>query len=269
MLPIVDADSSHKFALQRSSLDDILQLRKEYLDNLLEAQELLLELSIHDAECFVFEIDGKTAGYVCIDEQVILEFHVVESYINQVDEIFLYLLDNTSIQSALIKSFDHMFLSCALNYQKGLDVVGLLGRHYRKTNLFRPPVLFKRRLAYQEDLTLIKEVEQNVFTQIARMQKAIERKHVYLYFSGDDLLGFALIQTIVQSRPDVDLGLVLVKHYRRLGIGPHLLQDLIEHCFTLGLNPVGGCAAENIASRRAAERVGFISQYRLLKVHFR
>lgn len=68
--------------------------------------------------------------------------------------------------------------------------------------------------------------------------------------------------------PYADLGMVADRAYRRRGVGSSMLVHLKRHCYAVGWKPICGCAVDNIASKKAIEKAGFVAEHRMVNVTF-
>lgn len=253
------------------SLADLTPLRERYLSQLAKAQDALLEVLVADA--VYFRIDGaqEPLGYFIVHGgDKLVEFYLTPSGEPFALEIFPQIVEEQAIASALVKSFDALFLGCALDLNTRVEVRGFLGREYVRREL---PALngaaYTQRTAELRDLLRIRAVKQEVFTHPERLREAVERGQVRLFELDGALLGFGIIRPVVPGRPDVEIGLSVDVPYRQHGYAMHMLQDMVEHCRSLGLNPIAGCSAQNQGSWRAGLRVGYLPRHRLLEVRFR
>jgi RimJ/RimL family protein N-acetyltransferase len=247
------------------------ELRREYLDSLPEPQELLLELWVQHGQGFFIESKGERCGYFVVkDGHTLVEFYLRRPYWVFGEHVVRQIVARLQIERALVKSFDHLLLSSSIAHQTGVRSLGLLVRDY----VARPlPALaemsFEARVAGLTDLDRIIAIEQDVFTDPARLRDVLARGYVVQFERADVLLGFGIIRPIVEGRPDVDLGIAIDTPFRNKGFAIYIFRHMVEHCFARGYNPVAGCAESNPASRRMGERVGMVALYRLLELAFR
>jgi predicted acetyltransferase len=62
--------------------------------------------------------------------------------------------------------------------------------------------------------------------------------------------------------------MVVAQAYRGRGLGRSVLLHLKEHCYKVGWKPICSCAVDNLASKKAIERAGFLSEHRMVKITF-
>lgn len=258
-----------RLQIQPAALAELAQLRALYLDGLLGAQEALLEVAVCEGDCLRLVVREQTAGYAVVRAGTLLEFFLLEAYLPKSHVIFRKLVQEARLERALVKSFDHVLLSCALDIQVAVKVLGILVRELVKRDLPRlPGIQYTQRGARGKDLSRLLAVEGNVFDDAARLSAAIAAGWVRVFERGDHLVGFGLLKPVVAERAQVDVGLVVDKPFRGRGYAAYLLRDLIDFCEAQGLQPISGCAAGNSASINLGLRVGFVSRYRLLELRF-
>lgn len=247
-----------------TSTAEIAGLRQEYLDSLIESQELFLELMVREAQPFAV-LDGDTlVGYFFEDTgHALVEYYVRPPFFAHVDTIFGAILMERGIQTVYCKSFDHLLLSCCLDVQKKTKAVGYLFREYEKRPL---PTIHHvtTRLAEKADEAYIIEINEEIFDHPEEIAETIANKNMLLFEKGDTVIGFGIFQRTIAGRPEFDIGMLVNREFRRQGYGAYILRYLMNYCEEHGYRPTGGCAIENLASRRCLERVGYKAQYRML-----
>ena len=247
-----------------SSAAEIADLRQEYLDSLMESQELFLELMVREAQPFAV-LDGDTlVGYFFESaEHTLVEYYIRPHYFAHVDTIFGVVLMERGIQKVYCKSFDHLLLSCCVDVQKKTESMGYLFRDYEKRPL---PTSHKltTRLAEKADEAYIIEINEEIFDYPEEITETIANKNLLLFEKGDNRIGFGIFQRTIPGRPEFDIGMLVNREFRRQGYGAYILRYLMNYCEERGYRPTGGCAIDNLASRRCLERVGYKAQYRLL-----
>lgn len=252
------------------ALQELAGLRERYLDELPKAQEALVEVLVQGGDTFAIELHGEVVGYFVVHGgDTLVEFYLTPEHVPVAHVVFLRFLAEKKITRALVKSFDYLFLACSMDSQVSVRSKGVLVRDFVRREL---PVIdrirYTQRQAEEADFDRVRAVEQDVFTHPERLLAVIRRGAMRLFERDDALLGFGIIRPIIPGRPDVDLGIAVDVPFRNKGYAVYMLRDMVDYCFSTGLNPVTGCAKENEASIRMGLRVGFQSRYRLLEVGF-
>lgn len=264
------ASSNHNFSFERcTSLDEISNLRNQYLNELIEPQELYLELMVRKSKAYIISLNDEIIGYFLIsDDAVLLEYFIVQKSVDLADAIFNLILQRFSIRTALCKSFDHMLLSCCMSLQKKTRVLGILFRAYHPLSAADKITDVTIRPAEIEDEGHIIAINEEVFDHDHEVLEYIHKKQLLIFEKDGKNIGFGIFSRIIEGRPDFDIGMLVEKEFRRQGVGQITISYLADYCLKNGWRPVAGCAVENIGSRRCLENAGFIAGYRLLEFTF-
>ena len=248
------------------SLNEIDDLRNQYLDKLLEAQELYLELRIRNSRVFVIKSHNQPAGYFLIeDDATLLEYHVTQDNLDRADILLGKITETFSIQKVLCKSFDHTLLSCCVGFQKNVKAIGVLFREQKEKAAHPIPGALTVRLATARDTQKIIGINEEIFERDEEVREYIRKEQIFLFEKDKEIIGFGIFAWVVEGRQEFDIGMLVDRKYRRQGYGEFIIRYLVNHCQKNGWHAICGCAIENIGSRRCLENAGFISRYRLLE----
>ena len=254
---------------KRALSHEIGDLRKPYLDGLLEAQELYLELMIRKSRVFVIQSQDQQIGYFLLgDGAVLLEYYVTPDNLEHVDTIFGIILEKFSIHKALCKSFDHTLLSCCAGFQKEMRVIGIHFREYQEDGTLPIAEGITCRLAKAGEAQKIMALNEEVFEQDEEVHEYISKEQIFLFEKEKEMIGFGIFARVIEGRPEFDIGMCVDRRFRRQGYGEHIIRHLVDFCRHNGWRAICGCAIDNEASRRCLEKAGFIGRYRLLEFVF-
>ncbi len=249
------------------SLKEINDLRNQYLDNLLEAQELYLELQVRNSRVFVINYPDQRVGYFLLGgSTTLLEYYVTQDHLDQADILLGMIIQKVSIQKVLCKSFDHTLLSCCAGFQKRVNVLGILFREQVEKAACSMTEVITVRLANAMDEQLIIRINEEIFEHDEEVSEYIRKEQIFLFENGGEFIGFGIFARVIEGRPEFDIGMLVDRKYRRRGYGEFIIRYLADHCRQNGWRPICGCAIENAGSRRCLENAGFISRYRLLEL---
>lgn len=249
----------------------IAAYRIQYLASLPEAQEAFLEMLMLEAEHYLIRWKGEEVGYISLHHRTTaIEFFLLPAALSFAQDLFPLILENLSIERAWIKSFDGLFLSCALDSHTSMSTKGLLVREYLPNILPQiERISYTRRIAETADLEAVLAIDQPAFTNKERIEAAIAAGKVHLFERGPALVGFCLWRVIVPGKPHVDVGIAVDVPFRNKGYAPYMLRDVVEYCMSEGYEPVTGCEQQNLPSFRIGRRIGFVARYRLVEARFR
>ncbi len=250
------------------SFSDIQNFRNQYLDGLIEPQELFLELLCRKAGKYLITINKESAGYFMIAENnLLVEYYIIKKFIDGIDVIFSKIINNFSIERAYCKSFDHEMMSCCLGIQKSVKVIGALFRERRQLNNLSIDEL-KTRFADMNDFKHISQINEEVFEDNDEIKTTIANQSMIIFEYENETAGFGIFQRNIEERPEFDIGMLVDKKFRGRGYGKYIINFMAEHCINNGWRPTCGCTIENIASRKSLESAGFIAKYRMIEFAF-
>ena len=254
---------------KKKTLSDIKNLRDQYLDGLIEPQELFLELFCRKAYIYEIMRNGVPIGYFFSGkDNTLYEYHLNDAFIHRTDDVLHQILSEFSVRKALCKSFDHHLMSCCLGLQKNTRVLGVLFREYREeagTTINRD---LRVRFAEEKDIAHIVHVNENVFETKDEITAVVLNKNVFIFENEEEIIGFGVFQRIIEGRPVFDLGMLVEKKYRKQGYGQAIIKYLRNYCSENGWRGICGCAVDNIASRKCLERAGYIGKHRMVEFTF-
>lgn len=257
------------FFTESVSLFELSHLRTKYLDSLLAAQELYLELMVTKAKPFLIQIDGERAGYFLLDDaNCLLEYYLTDRFVERGEEVFSAVLKQYSVQKALCLTFNHFLLNCCLAYQKMLTTIGISFRERIDKPASLIPFELSVRLASMKDEQQIIKINEEVFDHDDEVAEYIEKGQLLIFEHDKEVAGFGIFARVIEGRNDFDIGMLVDVKYRRRGLGEYIIRYLADYCEQQGWHPVCGCAIDNIGSRRSIEKAGFIAGYRLLEIIF-
>jgi GNAT superfamily N-acetyltransferase len=254
---------------EQQPLAELEPSRVEYLDGLSEPQELMLEVTVPSCTGHGIFSGHERIGHLLVNpENELIEFHLQRPFWVFGQSVVRQSIARLGVNRALVKTFDTLFLSSAIEYQRSVRTLGLLVRDYVPRTLPEIEHLrYSARDATLQDLDAIFAIDQDVFTVRERLRLIVEQGWMRL-FERNGLIGFAIRRLIRPQSSDVDVGIAVDRPYRNKGYAIYMMHDMVRHCIELGLNPVAGCAVNNLASRRMGERVGMVARHRLLELSF-
>ncbi|BCY19217.1 hypothetical protein hrd7_30660 [Leptolinea sp. HRD-7] len=247
----------------------IEQLRLDYLNHLPLSQEYYLEILIKDSNLYIIFIDNTQAGYFVLSpDNVLLEYYIFPEWINQMDEIFGFILKEVGIKKALCKTFDSDLLFCCLAFHKKTSTIGFMFRDFKAKSSNVTPSGINVRRAEMNDEDQIIAVNEEVFDHDEEVGQYIRAQQIFLFEKANSLVGFGIFSPVFQGRKEYDIGMLITPPFRHQGYGTFIINYLVNYCRQNGWIPNAGCAVENIASRKCLEKAGFVTHHRLLEFLF-
>jgi len=259
------------FSIHRiESFSEIEDLKREYLDSLRGPQEAWLEQQLYTRETLLFKIfaGDRCIGYYCIDSKnnLLLQFFILKDFIRLSVEAFQFIICESQIRSAYVTTRDSLTLSLCLNFQKKIALESYLFELNKKNKVslegFDNPEF---RIANTQDIERITESSGDFFKNV---ENEVKRRKLYLLLCSEDLLGIGYLSTDFCSDKAANVGMFTNPRFRRRNVGSYILMKLVEQCEKRRLTPIAACYHENVGSKRALEKAGFVSINRTIIVTF-
>ena len=96
----------------------------------------------------------------------------------------------------------------------------------------------------------------------------IQNENVFEVFKNDTFVGCGMVLRTNSNQNYCDLGVWVKPSERGNGTGSQIIVHLREFALKNKMIPSCGCAIDNIASRKAIEKSGFVSKYKLIDFAF-
>ncbi|MCX7749042.1 MAG: GNAT family N-acetyltransferase [Clostridia bacterium] len=258
--------------IQVQNVNEKSELRKKYLDSLIEPQEYFLEQFMKDAAIYKFLYNHELAGYCIINEEnTILEFYLEKEYIAKKEVIFRHVIKELAIQSAYCKSFDHLFLNICMQYFQFHCIHGFLFRDYSDSCYKEKNAIhdIHARKCLASDVADILSINDGFFSGKDEIEHYVDNNNLILFEKNGSLIGCGLYQRVIDDKDDFDIGMLVDPKFRKLGYGSYILNYMKELCIKSNFRPICGCGFENAASRKCIENAGFINLHILAKFSFK
>lgn len=255
--------------------DAIQQLRDEYLHTLIAPMDgMWASAAIAQATFWEIQVQEQRAGYYCTGaSNELLRFHLREEYLDQAQEIFRWIISAYGIRNAIASTIEPLYFSLCLDVQRSITPHSYLFRDNQRREL--PSGLSK---------SIVRKAEERELADIARFYRAntdgsgewidgflkthLSRRELFVLYDHQTLVAAGECIPSEKQPPYADLGMVVAQAYRGRGVGSFLLAQLKQHCYEAGWRPICSCEASNLASKKAIEKAGFISEHRMVRITF-
>ncbi len=253
----------------------IEQMRDDYLRTLVAPMDGMWESAVIAHAAF-WEIhdQARHAGHFCIgSDNTLLRFHLMENYQAQAQEIFRWVISTYGIQQAITSTIEPLYFSLCLATQNSITLHSYLFRDHARLEL--PSGLSK---------SSFRNAEKTELDDLVRFYRAktegsgewiegflrerLNREEVFVWYDRQTLVATGECIPSQKQPPYADLGMIVAPSYRGRGLGSSMLIQLKQHCYEMGWKPICSCAADNLASKKAIEKAGFISEQSMVKVLF-
>jgi len=240
--------------------------RRQYLDSLIEFQELYLELIISEGTFYQIEFDNAACGYCIVNKSrtALVEFHTRFDNLFVNRDILKEICTRLKLASVFCKSFDLPLLNAVMLISNSFKIEGF---HFRKCVAGGTPPRKEivEREATADDAKTLEAINDTFFESNTEIGYYLKNRNLTIFEQPDGRpLGCGLLLQVVRGYPYVDLGMLVNPEFRRGGIGTYIIGRLTTICRSQNKIPICGCAFDNEASYRTLTRAGFIPQYELL-----
>jgi len=245
----------------KSNIREVKPLLDDYLQTLTGVVDDFWEEHILTADVYAIREDEKPIGCFTIhSNEKITMFYVRPAYIRIAQDIFKRILSDFNVQTAFVATCDLLFLNLCMDFHKRIEMQAYFFKY--GSMAVRPPEYPSELLAVAVpcDETDILDKE-GVAENIALGKYYVMReKGIFLgqgFFNKNNLNPNA-----------ASIGMSVHPDFRRKGVGRSIIMHLANICHKKGITPYCGCWYYNHNSKATLESAGFITQTRLLNVHF-
>ena len=253
----------------------IEQLQRDYLRTLVAPMDGMWESAVIAHAAF-WEIQerGQHVGYFCIDaNNYLLRFHLVEDYQSQGQQLFRWIVSTCNIQYAITSTIEPLYFSLCLNLQTGITLHSYLFRDHKRVELSSGlnNGIFRKAEKHELDgiVSFYQANTQGTGEWIeAFVKRHLDQEELFVLYDRQTLVAMGECIPSQKQLPYADLGMIVAQSYRGRGLGSFVLTRLKKHCYEAGWQPICSCTSDNLASKRAIEKAGFISEHRMVKVRF-
>jgi RimJ/RimL family protein N-acetyltransferase len=248
------------------AFSDIREKLQQHLATLSSLIDSYLEDHILHSRHYQIVVAGDDVGFAAIHkETLITQFALADQYKQLGQPAFRQLRTLEQVQSAFVATCDEFYLAHALDDYRQLAKQAYFFSLAQPLDNLSPPQSFALQAAEPADHTFIRLHSGDFFIDL---EQYIEANALFLVQSGDDCVGFGLIETSKLYHDVASIGMYTIERFRRSGMGTTTLRLLINECRRRGLKVVAGCWYYNHASKKALERAGMFTKTRLLKIDY-
>lgn len=239
-------------------------LRALYLDSLVEPQEYFVESLVSDGTTYT---NGYSA-YAVVSGETLVELYATPDSTTNVAEFFQRLVNERLIKKVLCKSFDTQLLYAAFSLDAKVRTAAYLFRRISNVPLAELSDTVSFRAGNRADIDSVMRFNDDFFEDEGEVVSYLECDGFFVTEMQGEVIGCGIAAPVVKGGTDIDIGMMVSPQHRNKGIGSYTVSCLKNHYLQQGLRPICGCAASNIASKKALEKAGFVSQHRLLSITY-
>ena len=252
------------YAMTPTTQEAVAQSRANFIDRLPYPVELHLEWLARDGRPYRLEAGGETAGHCIVaDDGALVEFHLDDRFVPHAQAIFDVVAARAGIKQVWLHSFDGLCLRCCLDKGLAATVAGHCFRDFLPTPAGGAGGLVRRAAGPGDFAGLLAHADA-LYESEEQLRHLLANGMLHLYHEADRLVGCGYLIRVRPDRDWRDLGMWVPSALRRRGYARRIVADLKDWCLREGWRPCCGCAADNVASRRALEANGFVSRHAVL-----
>lgn len=220
----------------------------------------------------------QSMGYCYLQEQTLMQLYLEKPYMSHGADVMDYLVEHHGVNGALAATIEPHYLSLCLDRQKQTKVHSYLFEDHEPRTPTPPDLedLTHRAAVMESDFQTIVDhytrTSEGGELQLEHLkgyiQNVIAHQKVFMFFSGDCLIGTGEYRPSQSQPAYADLGMIVAPEYRRKGVGSYILASCRDYGYAQQTNPICCCEADNLASRGAIEKAGFLARHRVLKLSF-
>lgn len=242
-------------------------MRMSYFYEIKLSQELFLEWQVKNGgQYYKIYNDKSEIGYFILSkDDILVEFYLVHDYIIKKEEVFSKILQDFNLKKVYCKTFDSILLICSQLFSRSSKIIGTIFRDYISTLNIELEPFMKVRIARETDIDKLLQYDSNLYETPEELKYMVHNKMVYMFEKESVLIGCGFLIRVLSDRKYYDIGMWVNPEFRNQGYASLIISHLKKLCFSHGYIPVCGCALENIASRKALERNGFISKHAIIE----
>ena len=243
-------------------------LRKRYLDSLPHSQEYFLEQLVNTGDFFeILGSSGGPEGYIVVSASHIVEVFLESPSEQLLNQAISEVVGALNIKKMYIKSFDPMIAYLSSNLMIDSKIDGYLFRQHLNVNFDKKLDLLVSNLDSSETAEIM-AMNDGFFEDETEAKNYIDNDALFAYRNrAGDLIACGILSRVIEGRSAVDIGMLVDAKHRNHGFGGYVANHLKNLCQERGDQPIAGCSAENISSKRALEAAGFVSEHQLLELN--
>lgn len=262
--------------IQKTNKDEIRNLTDQYFNYLTAPMDDMWELGIIGmSNYYKIILNNNEVGYFCIDDDnYLLQYFIIDSYLDKSKEIFRYILEEYKITEAYVSTIEPRYLSLCLDFQKTVTTHTLLYKDMFNVTKNNPIKNGEFHTATMEDFQKILDYSvKNIGSEGDWIEpyykNIIKRKELFLLKSQDEIIGEGELRVSDKQKPYANLGVTVSKKYRKQGTASYILTYLKGLCYEQNLIPICSTTIENVGSQKAIKNAGLFAYNRILKVNFK
>lgn len=228
---------------------------------------------------FGFYVNNTLVGFCCInDDGYLLQFHLETNSKISANALFTLIAEQNSkvigeVKGAFVSTAEPHYMSLCLDNSSIYKVNALMYQQDAKMSIKQEDTIDMEVATDQE----LAEYVQFSATNIGAPEQwlngyygnLIKRKELLGYRKGEQLLAVGECRLFDEYQTEyADLGMIVDQSMRGQGIAKKVLNFLVKHASTKGLQQICSTESNNIGAQKAISSAGFVSTNRIVQFEF-
>lgn len=258
------------YTYQQVKTDEIKSLVDDYYQSLIAPMDDMWEEGILPKSTYYLITREKPVGFFAMnDDNIMTQFYIIDY---EYSDAFVAVLNFFYIDQAIISTYDPVFHNIASKFKKASVVQGLLFTEGDLITIENPidgidfveadEADLEETIRYHDDNFMGGDYLRDY------LESLIEVGGLLLIKYNGTIIGTGEHRISKSSENIANVGMTVSENYRNKGLGSFILSYVRELCHSKGYKTICGCDTENIASRKAIEKVGYTCYHKVLTVWF-
>lgn len=100
------------------------------------------------------------------------------------------------------------------------------------------------------------------------VRSVMDAHHIFILRKTGKLVATSECRISKTQKPYADIGMIVAAEHRRKGLGTDILVRTKAFCYEQGVRPICSCEVDNIGSKKAITKAGFVSRHRVVLFEF-
>lgn len=227
-------------------------------------------LNVASAHPYLIEIDSKTVGYCCInDDKSLLQLFLENNNIHLIEKVVKELIDSTLIVSAHMGSNEPIAFNACLFHSKSIKTHTFCFEYAHRSVENTNSLNIEK--VTSEDIPLIKDFFKNQLgfdDSFGYTENLVDRKEIFMIKESDTIVATSECR-LSESQPEIaSLGMIVNKDHRGKGIATQILKQQAKRVLDINRKPICSTTIDNIASKKAIEKAGFYCSNIMFDISF-
>lgn len=257
-----------------SSTQKIIEMEKAYLAACAAPLDGMWQSFADMADIYEILSDQNTVGYAAINgNNELLRFHVSKQF----DPVpaLVALIDKMELSGAVVSTAEPLALAALMDVQRSVSTRAIMyhlpGIQSAQTPLFPEDTQLKPVGA--DDLETVADFAHRTLGAsldwlLSYFDGLIREGELHALWRGTEVLSTGECRRNRRQPAVADVGMIVGKAHRRMGIATEMLKALVQIAGEQSLSPICSTESDNIGAQKAICAAGFVGYHRILNLSF-